>query len=578
MGTTVSNLQILGASEDAVRTALPHALVGTWSKRFVTACPDPGRRQLARVAVSLSKKLGCTLLLTDMFDGDDLWLTVYQNGKRLTGHKALLSSGECTVGNPKLFCSALELPEELAPKLRRLFADCSMQEEKLEIFQSLLGAPLFLRWDDDSALAQPVKADPAPLLQWVEEHPLPPKIKNQCKAEIIQEIPERGLDSNQNIGVMILRPLARVGEDGYTDWTLYGFKVGDVIGCSFPGGEWCRTLPDGRLELISLEDPPIPEKLWTDMFPGSGSPRNYSGGYEYTALDERVVTVASLCPSEPNYFRGYVAVCSAILHDTAGILSPHILTLDGEPAVGKLHLLPNGGYLAAVEARYDDSCPPVQIRKPALVSYGPDGTQRWKVWGVNDVVNIMDGLIYATSYCEDDGGTSHRLLAITLNGAVVAQCPDPPFFRDIHVMGGAIYLPKSQGFRKDGLLRRLTPNLEPDGEVSVPYMSSFALSPDRTLLLCAGFQFGLQVMDAATLRVLARLDRRDDFHSPIIDRQNRLWVGNKSYFECYDPNLTLISRHRLAGDICSLHHTADGDVCAVTIQEKRHLFRVYRFS
>ena len=39
MGTTISNLQILGVPEDTVRAAVPYALVGTWSERFVTVCP-----------------------------------------------------------------------------------------------------------------------------------------------------------------------------------------------------------------------------------------------------------------------------------------------------------------------------------------------------------------------------------------------------------------------------------------------------------------------------------------------------------------------------------------------------------
>lgn len=39
MGTSLSNLQILGAEESSVRAALPKAVVGRWSERFVTACP-----------------------------------------------------------------------------------------------------------------------------------------------------------------------------------------------------------------------------------------------------------------------------------------------------------------------------------------------------------------------------------------------------------------------------------------------------------------------------------------------------------------------------------------------------------
>lgn len=148
MGTTVANLQILGASEEAVRAALPGTLAGRWSARFVTACPDLGPRQLTAAAAALSGELACTVLQVSMLDGDTLWLTLFQNGKRLTGHKALPL--ENVRGDPGLFCSALDLPNELAPVLGRLFADCSLQEEKLAVLEALLGAPLFLRWDSEA--------------------------------------------------------------------------------------------------------------------------------------------------------------------------------------------------------------------------------------------------------------------------------------------------------------------------------------------------------------------------------------------------------------------------------------------
>ena len=57
MGTTVSSLQIIGTTEDAVKTALPKAVVGKWSERFVTACPgELIFAQLERKAGWLSKK------------------------------------------------------------------------------------------------------------------------------------------------------------------------------------------------------------------------------------------------------------------------------------------------------------------------------------------------------------------------------------------------------------------------------------------------------------------------------------------------------------------------------------------
>ena len=57
MGTSLSNLQILGAEESSVRAALPKAVVGRWSERFVTACPgELSFGPLNRTANQLSKR------------------------------------------------------------------------------------------------------------------------------------------------------------------------------------------------------------------------------------------------------------------------------------------------------------------------------------------------------------------------------------------------------------------------------------------------------------------------------------------------------------------------------------------
>lgn len=117
MGTTASNLQILDVPEDAVRDALPHALVETGSKQLsppaMTWAHDSGN-----IGQHLSsRQLECTLPLDATLGSDVLWLTLQQKGKRLTGHK-VLPLDTCTVGDSKLFCSALELPVKQAPKLR----------------------------------------------------------------------------------------------------------------------------------------------------------------------------------------------------------------------------------------------------------------------------------------------------------------------------------------------------------------------------------------------------------------------------------------------------------------------------
>ena len=100
MGTSLSNLQILGAEESSVRAALPKAVVGRWSERFVTACPgELSFGPLNRTANQLSKTLSCTVLAVSIFDGDALDLTLYGQGKRLTHHIVNQEGDVLTAGN-----------------------------------------------------------------------------------------------------------------------------------------------------------------------------------------------------------------------------------------------------------------------------------------------------------------------------------------------------------------------------------------------------------------------------------------------------------------------------------------------
>lgn len=569
MGTTVSSLQILGAEEETVRAALPGALVGTWSERFVTACPDLSFGALERKAGVLSRKLGCTVLSVSMFDGDVLSLALYQDGKRLTRHIAGPEAGENAAGNPKLFCAALGLPEELAPRVKRLFAACFDQEEKLGILQALLGTPLYLRYGDEEEgkLPEgPVKAGSGPLKSWLREHPEPPKIKNQCRAELIQEIPDRAiaLQDRNRTDTFIFRPAVREG-DPAEEYVCQ--RAGDILGYACTGGEWACPSPDGRLELTPLEDP---------------SQFSHFDNYSYARMDRRLVTAADLYGPDPSGYPGARRpVQSVIVHDTAGILPcPCPLTLDDGPAIAQdLRLLPDGGFLAVLLPASDEPFLRERVRLRALVRYGPDGTRRWALRGAESMIGADGAYIYAKS--PGDDGEPDRLLALNMDGSLAAERPirfsrygTQPFMMD-----GVLYVLEPLGHQKDALLRRLSPDLRPDGEVLVPYMSSLALSPDGTLLYAAGFDAGLRVMDAKNLEVLHNLPRRGEFHSPAADGQNRLWVGSGgAFFECYTPSLELISRHRLKGEVCDVWRNGAGQVCALTSQQKTCINRVYRFS
>lgn len=560
MGTSVSNLQFLGVPEETVRDALPHALVGKWSTRFVTACLDG---QLSfdteRKGRSLSKKLNCTVLAVSLEDGDTLRLLIFQNGKCPTCHIALPATGTEIAGKADLFCSALGLPEELAPKLKRLFSDCVMQEDKLGILQALLGAPLFIRYGGGQAGELPegvLEADSVPLEKWIEEHPVPPKIKNRCKAELLQEIADRYPECES--GTIVFRPAVREG-DHHVGWYSQ-HRAGDILGYASRGGEWAKPLPDGHMELTPMDD---------------GAIKSDFDNISFTSLGSRLImTVCRYGPDTSGFPGAQMPVQTVVVQDTAGIIPcPLPLTWEGKPATGELIPLADGGFLMLVSARYDGSRPPVKLTEERLACCGPDGALRWTAPGIRHIHQIAGQRIYAA-----DGEIEH-LLALRLDGTIAGtyRFPECPYGTEVHILNAVPYVIQGE-YQADALVTRLTQDLQPDGTVCVPFMSELALSPDGTLLYAAGYDSGLRVIDAKSLDVLHDLPRKDSFYNSVVDGQNRLWVANKGCFECYTPELELISRHRLKGSVYRSYCSAGGHACALTFQESKYIIRVYRFT
>lgn len=557
MGTSVSNLQLLGVPEETVRAALPHALVGQWSARFVTACPELTPNNAERRARALSQKLNCTLLLVSMFDGDALWLTLYRAGDRLTSHDALPEC--CKAGDPKLFCSALGLSEELAPKLKRLFTGCEQQEEKLAILESLLGTPLFIRYGGDQAGELPdgvLEADSGPLEKWIEEHPVPPKIKNRCKAELLQEIADRYPDYSPE--VLIFRPAVRKG-DYYSGWYSQ-HRAGDILGYARRGGEWAKPLPDGHMELTPMDD---------------GAIKSDFDNISFTSLGSRLIMTVCRYGPDPSGFPGAQSPFqTVVIRDTAGIIPcPLPLTWEGKPATGKLIPLPDGGFLMLISARYGGSRPPVKLTEERLACCGPDGTLRWTLPGVGHIYQIAGQRIYAA-----DSEREH-LLVLHPDGTVGEKyrLPESPYGTTVHILNGRPYVEAGK-CGEEPLLYRLTPDLQSDGAVHIPNISGLALSPDGTLLYAVGYDSGLRVIDGKDLDVLHDLPRKDSFYAPVVDGQNRLWVANRGCLECYTPSLECISRHRLKGSVYRSYCSAGGHACALTFQESKYIIRVYRFT
>lgn len=524
MGTTVASIHLLGVGAEEVRASLPksqrNALVGTWAENYVSVFPESLLfDSLTRVANALSKKLDATALALSMFDGDSIELAVFSSGKRLTRHAVILETDTYLAGKPKVLCQSLGLPEELAPKLKRLFT-CSDQEEKLGVLAALLGLPLWYRWDDPPADIQPVAVDLAPLEKWLAEHPAPPKLKNRCKMELIQDLPDMALAGG---GVYIFRPLARADEE---EAAWFHVPVGTVMGHCCSGGFWGREQADGTLELAPLQEDDAFSVLGGDL----------CGDLFYAELDGRLVT-GGHCYEQKGM--DYSLHHSVILSDSAGILpTPLPIEVDGRPRIinstsHRLTLLPDGGFSAVLAPDFYLENWDRKVVPEVQAVFGPDGALR------------------ATS-----------------------PAPEPRPVSGPLTLGGVEYHYEAGGHDKDGTLRRL----DNGAQAAVPYSPHFDLSPDGTLLFVAGYHSGLVVYDPVTLELRHELRRRDDFYTSFAQQPGYLWVGNGGYLECYTPELELISRHRLAGDLTDLRLDDRGNLIAVTYQHSKYHTRVYRLS
>lgn len=310
------------------------------------------------------------------------------------------------------------------------------------------------------------------------------------------------------------------------------------------------------------------------------------GSDSFCCLNDRLVTSVHRYTADLSGFPNARAlVQTVIVQDTAGVFPcPLALSLDGIPTDGSLKLLPDGGFLAVagpfplydseeILERARRTLPPSM---PHLICYGPDGAQRWSFPGIQFICQVTKDRIYALTVWD----RGMYLLSLRLDGSEAARClvPHSPYRTDCIFLNNIPYILESQEPRADSLLHRLTPDLQPDGQTFVPYMSTLALSPNGSLLYAVGFKSRLMVLDAATLRMLHSRPWSGSCPAPIADGRNRLWIEDGGYFECYTPELERISRCQIKGSVYGVYLNCAGQVCVVTFQRAESIIRVYRFT
>lgn len=186
MGTKFSNLQVHSNDCEAVKAHCPMHTVTELADGWVTVLGstiDWGTAQ--KEARRLSKLLPYSILSVEYFDDDFVELTVYKGGKKAAGHvPAEYESFARTVGKPKKFVEALDLPAEDEKLLKAIFQERS-PELCVHLMESLLGCVL---WVDEETVGEAHTVERSYLEDFLARKAEKNKIKNQTKLTLLDEL------------------------------------------------------------------------------------------------------------------------------------------------------------------------------------------------------------------------------------------------------------------------------------------------------------------------------------------------------------------------------------------------------
>ena len=532
MGMTLANLHVLGGNPDQIHILMPNAFIGTWSTDCVSVFDGalvPG--VVDKHACTLSKKISQPVLSVWLFDSDAVGFSVFQGGKPIVSH-TFNPDGYQKLGNIPLFCRIWGLPEEDIPRLRAVWRKGDA-EAQLDLTACLLGLPLAS--DDETLPEQPCHRETEPVDQWILERPAPPRIRNQAKAELIQELPQFRY-STCGIHDSPFYVSAEPYDDPYTMNRLH---------------LWTAQ-PDGSIR-----------EIW-------------SSGH-----DVQIFTSSSraICTS---WLEGRV------LYDSAGLLP------NGFPLPGSLSLLENGNMLQSAPSDAGADIP--GRRTPAdstetLCCRKPDGTLLWQRRQDSDCRRVgQNGRELLLQQYTREGAYLVRLNLTT--GQELGRCGGVIGANINHTVwehgswwiihGGLLFNGRAWSRNKDDLLTKLDEEMRPLAETSLPFCpQTLFFSPGRRYAYQFIFESQVLVLDTAHLTVQRSLQDRA-YLSPLgFDKRGnepRFWLqrGN-STVEAWDEALTKpLSRHRLKGMLMGHHRDEQGHLCVTTWDEKKVVFRIFR--
>jgi len=536
MGATFGSLHVAGGELNQIKSLFPDAEVGTWAEGCVSVFDPafvPGETEKA--ARKLSKKVVQPVLCAWIFDSDAVSFSIFQAGKCVVCH-VLNPEGFGKMGNIPLFCKTWALPPEDAARLRVIWKKGDA-EEQLSMTASLMGLPLF---HDSSTLPENAyHRDTDAVDQWIRERPVPPKIKNEGKAELIQELTEFRISYKGHSRFYY------VSEEPYDD--PYSENYDDI---------W-EVRPDGTLQ-----------KVLRLQIIGSARLRCITS-------EDRLIGIKNI----PRDF-GKRPVPETVVYDSASLL-PVDFPLDS----AFTRLLDNGCIITEKHHMGEDHIPVSYD----LICLAADGTALWCRENIPFMTNVSAANENEVILCNSRINVSEITRVSLFTGEIIGKTEIPIGldcykikWHDNAWWGMYDLWPESEGKNKIvHMLAKLDRDFRVVADTALPSFSQEFCFGD---LFCYVYICEDQVMvfDKSDLSLQNVLKDKDILIPREIlgeAAQQRLWMQRGSCtVEAWDSTLTkTISRFRLKGSVMGHFINVNGNFCVTTWDEKKNIFRVYRF-
>ena len=522
MGTTFANLNIHRLSINEAIKLIPGCLARQFDPEWITITSENFQcGAMDKVSKKISKMIDSPILTTEVFDDDLLILRVFRNGKNTAKHACGLDLGDIKkLSKPAAFIEELELPENYTEYLKWIFK-CEDLGKKIQLLEKTLGIPLWIDYDMISDLYnkyESIHRDLDYVENYIKENKALEKIKNVTKAKELMELDGKIYQVLGHNKYLIHRPSSDENYHEFREHFVYALSSEGVLEplfdlSAFNVDSFNQHIKASKTVVAMLENLPIYETNFT-LFDLQG-----------TLLGEIKL------PKE-----------------------------DGYPLI----VFEDGGIICSSQGK-----------EQFIAEYGVDGQKKWEleVGYLNIEPIYHNGYIYL--YYTNFNTNKSELLKINRNGEIVKNVDlklcggshwktllfdsNGNFYVCLHVKDNESYYDKL--FYIDSYLNIIS-------ELTIDASSvEGVLDSENNRLYISIFEKELLAVDIEKNLIYVRKKYEGFSRMGLTDKNGRLMmIKGMSTVEVFDPELNIISRHRLKGIIHDKYKNSNGNVCFITSQ------------